>query len=132
VPQETCVLERLYEAWNRGDVAALVALCDPEIVVRPTFGVMLSSTVYRGHAGVEDWYAETYEPWAELRAVPHRFIEAGERTLVLVELHARVAGGQVEVTDQIAHLVRVENGKIVQLDGYEDPDAALTQLKDEA
>jgi ketosteroid isomerase-like protein len=122
------VIERLYEAWNRGDVDAVLDVCDAEVEVRPAFGVMLSSSVYRGHDGVKDWYEETYEPWAELRAVPERFVEAGERTVVVVGLHARVAGGQVEVADEIAHVVTIHDGRIVRLDGYEDPEAALATV----
>jgi ketosteroid isomerase-like protein len=128
VSQGVELIERLYESWNEGDLAGLLDVCDPDIVVRPAFGAMLSSTVYRGHAGVKSWYADTFEPWAELRVVPQRFIQAAERTLVIVELHARVAGGHVEVEDQIAHLVATEHGRIVQLDGYDDPDAALADL----
>jgi ketosteroid isomerase-like protein len=123
------VIERLYAAWNEGDFTGLFDVCDPEIEVRPAFGAMLSSTVYRGHDGLETWYRDTYEPWAELRAVPRRFVESGQLTLVVVALHARVAGGEVEVAEEIAHLVTIQDGRIVRLDGYEDPEAALALLE---
>ena len=126
--QNVEVIERLYEAWNQGDLDGLLDVCDPEVEVRPAFGAMLSSTVYRGHEGVRTWYSDTYEPWAELRAEPQRFIEDGERTVVVVALHARVAGGKVEMADEIAHVVTVHNGRIVRLDGYEDPEMALAAL----
>jgi ketosteroid isomerase-like protein len=122
------VIERLYEAWNRGDLDGLFDVCDPEVEVRPAFGAMLSSTVYSGHEGVRMWHADTYEPWAELRAEPQRFIEDGERTIVVLALHARVAGGQVELAGAIAHVVTVHDGRIVRVDGYEDPEAALATL----
>jgi ketosteroid isomerase-like protein len=128
VSENVEVIERLYDAWNRGDVAGILDLCDPDIVVRPAYGAMLSSAVYRGKAGVESWYADTFEPWAELRVVPRRFVEAHDRTLVVVELHARVPGGQVEIADEIAHLVSTAHGRIVRLDGYDDPHAALADL----
>ena len=51
----------------------------------------LSSTVYRGHEGVVAWYSETYEPWVQMRAEPQRFVDVGERTVVVVGLHARVS-----------------------------------------
>jgi ketosteroid isomerase-like protein len=118
----------MYEAWGSGDGDALVDLFDADAEVRPAFGVVLSSTVYRGHEGVAAWYAETYEPWTELRAEPLRFVDAGERMVVVVGLRARVAGGQVDIAAEIAHVVTIRDGKIVRLDGYDEPDAALAAV----
>jgi ketosteroid isomerase-like protein len=84
--------------------------------------------VYRGHDGVRSWYAETNEPWAELQAEPRRFIDAGERTVVVIALHARVPGGRVDVGAEIAHVVTIRDGRIVSLDGYDDADAALAAV----
>lgn len=87
------VIGRLYEAWNR-DLDAVLDACDAEVEVRPAFGAMLSATVYHGHEGVLAWYAETYEPWAEMRVEPQRYVSDGERTVVVLALHARVPGGR--------------------------------------
>jgi hypothetical protein len=64
----------------------------------------------------------------ELHAEPQRFVDAGERTVVVVALHARVPGGQVEVEGEIAQVVTVRGGRIVRLDGYEEPDDALAAV----
>jgi ketosteroid isomerase-like protein len=119
------IIRRMYREWNRGDVLQLVDLFDTEVEVRPALGAFLASTVYRGHDGVAAWYAETWEPWAELRAEPRRFLDAGERTVVVVGLYARVPGGQVDVDTEIAHVVTISDGRIVRLDGYDDPEVAL-------
>jgi ketosteroid isomerase-like protein len=119
------LITRMYDAWNGGDMAALLDVFDPEVEVRPALSTFLASPVYRGHEGVEAWYAETYEPWVQLRAEPRRFIAAGVRTVVIVVLHARVAGGRVEVESEIGHVITTRAGKIARLDGYEQPDAAL-------
>src|SRR5437879_8589246 len=110
---------------NLGDMDALLDVFDPEVEVRPALSTFLASMVYHGHEGVRTWYAETNEPWAELQAEPERFIAAGERTIVVVALHARVPGGRVDVGAEIAHVVTIRDGKIVRLDGYDQPDAAL-------
>jgi ketosteroid isomerase-like protein len=122
------VITRMYREWNRGDVDALADVFDAEAEVRPALSAFLASTVYRGHEGVAAWHAETYEPWAELRAEPLRFVDAGEHTVVMLALHARVSGGEVDLDTEIAHVVTVRNGRIVRLDGYEDPDAALAAV----
>jgi ketosteroid isomerase-like protein len=122
------LITRMYRAWNSGDMEALTDVFDPEVEVRPALSAFLASTVYRGHHGVAAWYAETYEPWTELHAEPQRFIDAGERTVVVVALHARVPGGQVDVEGEIAQVVTVRGGRIVRLDGYEEPDDALAAV----
>jgi hypothetical protein len=48
--------------------------------------------------------------------------------VVVVALHARVPGGQVEVETEIAQVVTVRGGRIVRLDGYEQADAALAAV----
>ena len=121
-------ITRMYRAWNSGDMEALIDVFDAEVEVHPALGAFLASTVYRGHDGVATWYEETYEPWAELHAEPMRFIDAGESTVVVAALRARVPGGQVDVEAELAQVVTVRDGKIVRLDGYEEPDAAFAAV----
>src|SRR5947209_12699313 len=97
------IITRMYHAWNSGDMDALTDAFDAEVEVRPALSTFLASTVYRGHDGVAAWYAETFEPWAEMTAEPQRFVDAGEHTVVLVGLHARVPGGAVDLEGEIAH-----------------------------
>jgi ketosteroid isomerase-like protein len=122
------LITRMYRAWNSGDMEALIDVFDAEVEVRPALGAFLASTVYRGHEGVAAWYQETYEPWAELHAEPKRFIDVGERTVVVAALRARVPGGHVDVEAELAQVVSVRDGKIVRLDGYEEPDEAFAAV----
>jgi ketosteroid isomerase-like protein len=119
------LITRMLREWNSGDLEALVEAFDPEVEVRPAYRTFLASMVYRGHDGVRLWFEETNEPWAELQAEPERFLDADGRTVVVIALHARVPGGHVEVAGKIALVVTIHDGRIVQLDGYDDPDAAL-------
>ena len=122
------LIKRMYRAWNSGDVVALVDAFDADVEVRPALGAFLASTVYRGHEGVAAWYEETYEPWAELHAEPQRFIDAGESTVVVAALRARVPGGQVDVEAELAQVVTVRDGKVNKLFIYLDRDRALADL----
>src|SRR6266702_1645633 len=109
------VIRRMYRAWNGGDMDALARVFHAEVEVRPALSTFLASSVYRGHDGVAAWYAETYEPWAEMTAEPQRFVDAGERTVVVVGLHARVSGGAVDLEGEIAHVVTIRDGRIIKL-----------------
>lgn len=122
------LIASMVRAWSGGDVEAVLEVFDPAVEVRPAMSTFLASPVYSGHQGVRSWYAETNEPWAELHAEPESFVYAGDRTLAIISLHARVPGGRVEVDARIAHVVTTRDGKIVRIDGYEEPDAALAAL----
>jgi len=126
------IIKRMYRAWNSGDMDALAEVFDAEVEVRPALRTFLASSVYRGHDGVAAWYAETYEPLAEMTVEPQRFIDACERTVVVAGLHARVPGGEADLEGEIAHVVTIRDDKIVKLDGYDAPEAALSGVGMEA
>ena len=122
------LITRMLHEWNEGDVDALAQVFDPEVEVRPALSTFLASMVYRGHEGIREWYAETNEPWAQLQAEAERFVAAGDRTVVIVALHARVSGSEIDVAARIAHVVTVRDGRILRLDGYDEPDKALAAV----
>ena len=122
------LITRMLREWNSGDVNALLEVFDPEVEVHPALSTFMASMVYLGHDGVRTWFEETNEPWAELQAEPERFIDADERTVVVIALHARVPGGRVEVAAEIAHVVTVRDGRVVRLEGYDDAEAALAAV----
>jgi ketosteroid isomerase-like protein len=122
------VITRMLHAWSSGDIEGLLEVFDPDVEVRPAWGAFLAAIVYRGHEGIRAWYEETNQPWAELHAEPERVIDAGGRTLAIIALHARVPGGHVDMHARIAHLVTIHDGKIVRLDGYEEPEAAMAAV----
>ena|SRR5437870_4754744 len=122
------VITRMYSAWNSGNMDALTDVFDAEVEVRPALSTFLASSVYRGREGVAAWYAETFEPWVEMTVEPKRFLDAGERTVVVVGLHARVSGGEVDLEGEIAQVITIRDGRIVKLDGYDEPEAALNAV----
>jgi ketosteroid isomerase-like protein len=122
------IITRMYRAWNSGDMDALANVFDVEVEVRPALSTFRASTVFRGRDGVAAWYPETFDSWAEMRAEPQHFLDAGERTVVVFGLHARVPGGKVDLDAEIAHVVTIRDGRIVKLDGYDAPGAALSAV----
>jgi ketosteroid isomerase-like protein len=122
------LITRMLGSWNDGDVEKLLEVFDADVEVRPALSTFLASMVYRGYDGIRSWYAETNEPWSELQAEAERFIDAGDRTVVIIGLHARVPGGRVDVDAEIAHVVTIRDGRIVRLDGYDEPANALAAV----
>ena len=56
------VIRRAVEAFNAGDVEAMLALADPELEWRPAFGAATDgATAYHGHVGFRDYWRGTQD-----------------------------------------------------------------------
>jgi ketosteroid isomerase-like protein len=63
------VFRKFHEAWTAGDIPAVLALTDPEVVVRPLHGALFTRSEFRGHDGMRDWYREMTDPWDRFEAI---------------------------------------------------------------
>ena len=63
------VLRRFHEAWTRGDMPAVLALVEEDVVVHPLHGALFTKMEFRGHEGIEEWYREMTDPWDRFEAI---------------------------------------------------------------
>jgi ketosteroid isomerase-like protein len=68
----SAVLRRFHEAWTDGDLATVLDLVDPDVVVHPLHGVLFSRMEFRGHDGIADWYREMNDPWDRFETLVER------------------------------------------------------------
>jgi uncharacterized protein len=78
------IVRRSYEAFERGDLAAVLADLDPEIEWHQAQGLPHGG-LYRGRDEVRQ---NVFEPldaewWSEFSAVPDEILDAGEQLVVL-------------------------------------------------
>ena len=119
--------KRGVDAYNRRDVEALVEELHPRIEWRPLLPVLLGgeAAVYRGHKGARRGIQELEEAFTELRAEPVEFRDLGERVVAIGHLHGRGKESGVVTESPIVWLVDFEDGKVVRIREYLDPDEAL-------
>ena len=82
-------IRRMLQAFNDGDVEAIVAECDPTVEWEEQ-SIPGVEPLYRGHDGVRRWWAETFGE--ELGSIEGRFEgvkEADDRSSPLFALRAR-------------------------------------------
>jgi uncharacterized protein len=114
-----------YEAFNRGDIEAVLALFDPAVEL----GVLEQSPIageFHGHEGFRALLAENSDMFADYRNLPEEIVEAAEDAIVVVvrsEARGRVSGA--EVSGQVVHLWRLRDGKVVRLQVFDSREAAL-------
>jgi ketosteroid isomerase-like protein len=119
------LLRRGYEAFNRGDVAAVVELLDPAIVV----DVLEDSPIaqrFHGHDGFRKLLAENGEMFSYYSNRPEEIVEvSGEQIVVVVRSEARGRASGAEVAGQIAHLWTLRDRRAIRFEAFRSREAAL-------
>ena len=123
--QENVEIARAYlEAFNAGDMEALLELCDPEVEVDWSRSRGLEARIYRGREAVRGWGNTFFETFDRVTVYPDEFIECGEH--VVVPNRARFWGRDgVEVEAQSVFVWTLRNGRIVEHRLYQERAEAL-------
>jgi len=119
------LMRELSAALNAGDQDRQYRLLDPEVVQYGTRGGIDQGRVLRGRAAVLGYWQEVAEQWESQTFEPERVIDAGDVVVVLWRETARGRQSDIELESTTASVVKVRDGKILELRGYMDPDEAL-------
>jgi ketosteroid isomerase-like protein len=91
------IVRAVFDAFSRRDAAALIELCDPEIVFTPpTQRLAGRSQPYRGHEGLRTYLADVGRVWEELRSEPDEYIELDDRVLCTGRVYAWGVGRVID------------------------------------
>ena len=111
----TSFIERVYDAWNRGDIDAAVESLDPEIeCVLPETG--MNTGTYRGREEVREFLASYLEVFEFFRFEAEQMDEDGDRVAVQMRVRARGRGSGVEVELRPRHLWDFRGESAVRLE----------------
>jgi len=121
---ETEALRETYAALNRNDIPAAVKAFDPQIewtdpVEYPSGGT------YRGLADVEAHFTQARATWAEGSCEPQRFIVAGDKIIVFVDVRVRLKDEAEWREGQLADVYTFRNGKVIHVRSFPDRRQAL-------
>jgi ketosteroid isomerase-like protein len=104
----------------------LVAVADPDFVYR-TREEFPGGGSY-GLEGALDRVSALFELFDEIRLEPQEFVEAGERTMVVVRQIARGRASGVVVDAPIAHVWWIHDGRLKELRVYSRRSQALEAM----
>ena len=122
------IVQRAYEAWNRGDRETAFEFLNPdaEVSLPPNFP---EAGTYRGHAEIRQLMEVQLLPiLKELRAEPERFLDAGDDQVVVFIRYAgrgSATGIEVRGAGMDAHVLTLRNGKVQKLQMYQGTEKAL-------
>jgi ketosteroid isomerase-like protein len=116
--QNVEVVQRLYDAFNSGDMASILELIDAdfEAVVPPAFSA--EPDTYRGHAGIRRYFESFREAMSEIRFEPQQFWDVGHSVVVAARLTAQGRRTAIPVEQQFAQLWRIRDGRATAVRTY--------------
>jgi ketosteroid isomerase-like protein len=124
------VVRAVFEAWERGDMSALFALYDPEIVWDMTHTEGELNTEHHGHEGVKTMFRAWTEPFDSYHAHAEEFIEVGEAVVVRLRQGGRGRQSGVEVEmPPYWQVYRVADGLVSRITLYFDEADALNAAR---
>jgi ketosteroid isomerase-like protein len=118
-------LRRAYDAFSRGDIQGAVDAVDPDPdILWSEPESFYAGGTYRGPQGVAEYLTLSYEASEKVQSLPEEIFEVGDKIVVLVHFQAWPKGGGQMREGHIADVYTVQDGKIVQMQAYSDPEEA--------
>jgi ketosteroid isomerase-like protein len=117
------VVRAFYEAFARGDLESALTAFDPDVVAYDHD--IPDSGEYRGLEGLFRWQADWQSSWESWRWDPEEFIEAGDRVVAGLMVHAKGRGSGVDLKRLDGAVWTLRDGKCIRLDYYGSKEEAL-------
>jgi ketosteroid isomerase-like protein len=117
------IVRQSYEAYLRGDLEAALVAFDPQIEIYDH--ELPDADAYRGLEGLLRWQSDWEQSWESWRWDPENFIDAGERVVAIVRVHAKGRQSGVDLERLDGALWTLSAGKCVRLDYYGSSEQAL-------
>lgn len=121
---ETEALRQAYAALNRNDIPAFVRVLDPQIEWTDPVEYPPDGT-YRGLAAVEAHLSQARGTWAEGSCQPQRFIVAGDKIVLFVDVRVRLKHETDWREGRLADVYTFRNGKAIHMRSFPDRRHAL-------
>jgi ketosteroid isomerase-like protein len=116
-------------AYNRRDVDAVAALCDPDFEYRPGrqwVDAGLTDATYHGRDGYRRYLESVDQVWAgENRLTPREVVDLGDRLLLLADGDMRAQASGLPLSQEFALLCTLKAGRTIVAQEYYDHAEAL-------
>ena len=121
--QDVQTVKSAYDAFNRQDIPAVLATYDEAIEWTEAGGGRAPAGTFRGPQAVASQvFATVPANFAEFRATPEQFIDAGDHVVVIGRFQGKAKSGAT-LDAPFVHVQRMRNGKITKFENYVDASA---------
>ena len=103
---------RFYDAFNRRDLDASLAVIDPEVEFAARFMEVEGDPYYRGHDGIREWWRTLLAIFPDFSAEVLDVRETGGFLILALRIRGHGAGSGVPVDEAVWQAVEVRDGKV--------------------
>jgi len=121
------VVHEIVDAFNRGDVEAMLARMDPDFEWRPLEDSPVSRNL-RGHDHVRGYVEDWLGTFDNLRLELGELSAVGDQVVVVVEGHGRGRASGVELYNRFCQVWTLRGGRAVRMEEYATRDQGLAAL----
>jgi ketosteroid isomerase-like protein len=126
VPSRGERIRQAYEAFNTGDMDAVMELLDERVELRPP-AASLEPRPLHGREAVREYLSPNM--FEEQTAEPEEIIDEGDRVLVVARTRARGRGSGVQIDATAFHLWTLEDERVIRFEVYLAREEALAALR---
>jgi uncharacterized protein len=122
------LVQKGYDAWNSGDRGWVLDHMaeDVEWITPPDDP---DPGTYRGHQGIEQYWAQWRAAVGQLNFRIEETIDAGDSVVVVARRQGRGEHSGLEVSDRVIQVFEFEGEKCRRVREYYDRDAALSSIR---
>jgi ketosteroid isomerase-like protein len=118
---------RAAELFGLRDTDGLCRLMDPNIEWVTLMGSQVEAAIYKGHAGVREYFAVAADAWDSLQLEPDELVEGGDEVVILGTAVGKGRASGAEVRLPVAIHFKLRRGKISYCETCTDQAAALRE-----
>jgi ketosteroid isomerase-like protein len=119
------VVSDALDAWNRGDVDAMVEDTSPDFEFVPAIAAGVEGGSVRGPDEFRQFFRDLEETWETFRLEPEEFREIGDQVLGVARLKAKGRGSGVELDQPVFAVTWFRDGKRVRTQTFLEESAAI-------
>ncbi len=101
----------MYEAFNRRDLDAMLALMHDDVEIEPRLGALEGD--YRGHEGVRRWWSNLLDFLPDYAAEVEELDDLGDMTLARIRGAAHGAASSAPVVETWWQVIRWSDGQCI-------------------
>lgn len=119
------LVDEIFRAFNAREVAAVLALCDPQVEFLPVTATLAGGGLpYRGYDGIERYFEDVARWWEQLQLAPRDYRRLGDESmLVLGSVQARRRG--VDSASSAGWIWRFRGGMLISGRVYASAEEAI-------
>jgi ketosteroid isomerase-like protein len=104
---------RAPDAFNRGDLDAFLALCDPDLEFYSRLAAVEGGSPYRGFDGIRAWWENLRAAWRDLTLEIDEVTDLGDVTITQMRLRGHGMDSDAPWEQAQWHVVEWRNGKAI-------------------